>query len=128
MLYTLEHLIEAISISRKLVQIRLKSTEDMSEKEKLSAYERHEQKKHDIWQYTYFLIKGAYFNKKVNHPIRQVEEVDSLLLLYEMKKALLYYELAKSLSGAQKCAAEQALCQALEHSSFFSKMMHTVHV
>ncbi|MCL6586838.1 MAG: hypothetical protein K6T72_10065 [Anoxybacillus sp.] len=120
MLHLLEQILHIISMNQSYIRLRLENRSDEAEYEKLVNYAEHEQKQYHLWQYVYFLVKGASFSPKKH--VQLLGNVEALLLFHEMKKALLYYELVPHLSGAQKWAAEQALTKALEHSLFFSNL------
>ncbi|ANB61658.1 hypothetical protein [Anoxybacteroides amylolyticum] len=121
MLGTLEQIIASITISKQLAGVWLENMDNAWEKEKVAAYVQHEQTQYDIWQYSYFLQKGTYWNKRVEQAVPP-EDIVSVLLFYEIKKALLYYEIAKECARSQRWAADQALTKALEHSLFFSNL------
>lgn len=126
MLHTLEQAIEATWMTLQFAQLLLEKSEE--QKQQLASYVQKEQKRLELWQYTYFLVKGTYYEKKLGYNVPSAGDIVPTILLYEMKKAMLYYELAKVLSGAQKYAAERALQQALEHSSFFLTIMQAENV
>lgn len=123
MLHTLEQILHIIHMNQSYIRLRIENISDAVEHETLVSYAEHEQKQYDVWQYVYFLMKGAFFTPKKHMP--PTDQLDALFLLHEMKKALLYYELVQHLSGAQKRAAEQALTKAFEYSLFFSKIMNS---
>jgi hypothetical protein len=125
MLYILEKVMNATMVSIRLGKLLMEQMVDEEWKHQLTSYLEYEQKQYEVWQYTYFLTIGKYYQKKSGDENvgESSDEMMKTALFNEINKAMLYYELWAVLFGAQKSAAERALQRALEHGYLFFTMM-----